>query len=100
MTRAHARSFVAMKVFVEQHQVPPVRIVVISRIVPMHWPPPLFILQEDARQPARQLGRHFPQRDVSPRSGRILYLEAVAKVVMKFLQRLDNEVVHRKPDWT
>jgi hypothetical protein len=62
MTGAYARPLVPVEIFVEERQVPPVRIVVIARIAAVNRPPPLLLPQKDARQPPRQLRRHLPQR--------------------------------------
>src|SRR6185503_12263438 len=56
------------------------------------------VLQEDARQPARDLLGDFPERQQSTRSGRTLDLVGVAEVMMKLLQRLDDQEVDGEPD--
>src|SRR5258708_4131234 len=61
MARADARPVIAVKELVEEDQVAPVRIGVVAPIGPMYGTPALIVLQEDSRQPARQLGGHVPQ---------------------------------------
>src|SRR5205823_6799057 len=56
------------------------------------------VLQEYACHAARQFARYLPQGHHLSRSSRELDLEVVAEVVVKFLQRLDEQVVRRKPD--
>ncbi len=47
---------------------------------------------------AASFGRGFADRAVAAGSGRAFHLEVVAVVVMELLQRLDDEIVDRKPD--
>src|SRR5438094_6106572 len=56
------------------------------------------VLQEYACHAARQFARYLPQVHHLSRSSRELDLEVVAEVVVKFLQRLDEQVVRREPD--
>src|SRR5437762_13904904 len=63
-----------------------------------HWPATSLILKKYACHPARQFARYLPQVHHLSRSSRELDLEVVAEVVVKFLQRLDEQVVRREPD--
>src|ERR1700730_1155718 len=56
------------------------------------------ILQKQPRQPARQLGGHLLEAHQIAGAGGAFDLEVIAVVVMEFLQRFDEEEVHRKPD--
>src|SRR5204863_6552190 len=69
MACADARAVVAVEVFVKQNEVAPVRIVMIAAVAAVHRTSAVFILEEDARQPARQFGGNFPQRDVAAGAG-------------------------------
>src|SRR6266446_3796212 len=60
--------------------------------------PALSIAQENARQPARQFCRHLPEGHLTLRAGRKRHGQALAVKVVKFLQRLDEQVVNGKPD--
>src|SRR5260221_12532480 len=55
MAGADTRTVVAVKVLVEEDQVAPVRIGLIAPISPMYGTPAVGVLQEDPRQPQRQL---------------------------------------------
>ena len=100
MAGADARAVVAVEIFVEQDQVPPMRIVAIAAIAAVHRAPAFLVLEEDARQPSRQLGGHIPEGQIIPRARRVFHFEVVAEVMMKFLQRFDDQVIQREPDGT
>src|SRR6516165_12729726 len=53
MAGAEAGAVVAVEVLVEQHTVAPVRVVLELPGPAVHGPPPVLVLEEDARQPAR-----------------------------------------------
>src|SRR5262249_32935666 len=55
--------------------------------------------QKDPRQPPRELRRHSPERHRAVGTGRANDCEVVTVEVMKFLERLDEEVIERKPNW-
>src|SRR2546427_3856314 len=63
-----------------------------------HRPATSLILKKYACHPARQFAGYLPQGHHLSRSSRELDFEVVAEVVVKFLQRLDEQVVRRKPD--
>src|SRR5207302_653153 len=96
---ADAPPGVAVKIFVEQNVIPEMRVAVQLRMVAEHWTAAIGVAQEQARQPPRQLIGGVFDRDEAPGIRGAFDLEIVAVVVMELLQRLDNEVVYRKPDW-
>src|ERR1700745_3457473 len=98
MTGADSGSGVAMEVLVKQDEVTPVRVGLEFFQVAEHWPSAATVSQEYARQTARQFARYLPQRHHLSGSSRELDFEVVAEVVVKFLQRLDEQVVRREPD--
>ena len=57
MAGADAAAGVAVEVFVEQHQVAPVRIVGVAAVVAVAGPPARFVGQKEPRQPAAQFVR-------------------------------------------
>ena len=59
--------------------------VLILAIRTMHGPPPVFILQEDSRQPSGDFARNLPERHHAARTNRAFDFEIVAEVVMEFL---------------
>src|SRR5437660_6178823 len=63
-----------------------------------HRPATSLILKKYACHPARQFARYLPQVHHLSRSSRELDFEVVAEVVVKLLQRLDEQVVRREPD--
>src|SRR3954453_17735678 len=100
MAGSDSRSRVAVEVFVEEHQIAPVRIDLELLHIPKYWPASLLIPKKNTRHASRKFARHFPQGHHFPRSGRAFDLEVVAKVVMKFLQRLHQQIVYGKPNWS
>ena len=56
------------------------------------------VLQENARQAARQLGRDLLDGEVLARSGRAFHLEIVAVVMVELLQGFDDEEIDGEPD--
>ena len=80
MARADAGPVVAMEIFVEHHEIAPVRIVLeLRRVRRTPDAGRSASAQEDMRQPPRDLGRHFATGRLSARSGRALHLEVVAE---------------------
>ena len=55
MARAAGRARVAVEVLVEQHQVPPVRVVGEARVVAVAGPAAVRVGQEEPRQPRGEL---------------------------------------------
>src|SRR5437870_5196654 len=98
MTGANASAVVAVEVLVKQEQVAPMRVLLELLCAAVDGTPTLRIAQEKARQPARQFCRHLPEGHLALRAGRKGYGQALAVKVVKFLQRLDQQVVHGKPD--
>src|SRR5581483_12387527 len=98
MTRADSGAVVAMKVFVKQHQVAPVRIVAIERVRAMHGTAALLVAQEDLGEAPREFPGDFPQRFVFARAGGELDSIVLAEIVMKLLQGLDQEKIDGEPD--
>src|SRR5262245_3234480 len=86
---ADAAAGVAVEVLVEQHEIAPVRIRRVARVVPVAGPPALRVGQEQRRQPARDLVRRLAQVELAARPGRDLDLEVVAVEVVEALERLD-----------
>src|SRR5262245_42301518 len=98
VARADAPTRVAVKVFVEQHEVAPMRIGVEHVGVAVHRTTALAVAQEDTGDAPRELGRNLAERHEVARAGRVLHLDVAAKEVVKALQRLDEQEIHREPD--
>ncbi len=91
-------SRVTVEILVEQDQVAPMGVRLKLLQIPEHRSAAFFISKEYTCHAARKFSRYFPQSHHLSRSGWKLNLKVVAKVVMELLERLDQQVVHRKPD--
>ena len=84
-----------MKVFVEQEQLPPVRIRHPARVLTVTRTPSGSIPQKDAPQPTGQFVRYLTQVHEFAGAGRAFHLKVVAiKVVIPF-QGFDEQIVER-----
>src|SRR6476646_1212842 len=100
MAGADSGTVVPVEILVEQNHVAPVRICLKFIRASVYWPTAVGITQKDPRKPARDFGRNLAQVHHLARSCGALNLEAVAKIVMKLLQRFDDQIVEWKPDGT
>ena len=98
MARADAGAGIAVKIFVEEDEVAPVRIGLELLLSPVHGSPAVRVAEEDAREASRDLGGDVPERQLLAGAGRILRLEPMAVEVIELLQRLDQQEVHGEPD--
>src|SRR5712692_9930178 len=98
MVRAEPRSAVSVEILMEQEEVAPVRVGLKFLQTAEDRAAAVGAPQEDASQAGRELGGDFPQRLVLSRAGGAFHLQVTAVVVMKFLQRLDQQEIHREPD--
>src|SRR6266851_2044994 len=98
VTRANSGAIVSMKIFMEQDQVLPVRIVIENLGATRHRPAAILAAQKDTDEPARNLSGHLPQICFLAGTGGALHFEILAIVMVKLLQRFDQQIVHRKPD--
>src|SRR5580704_3902726 len=98
MTGAHAGTGVAVKVLVKEKQVSPMRVGLELLQFAEYRPVTFFVTKEDVCHPARQLTRDIPQRLHVSRPSRELNFEIVTEIVVEFLQGLDQQKIHRKPD--
>src|SRR2546425_6809547 len=99
MAGADALAGVAVEVFVKGDGVAPVRIGLEVFKVAEDGTVSVGAAEEDAGEPAGDFCGDFPQVHHLARSRRAFYFEVVAVVVMELLERFDNQVVKRKPDW-
>ena len=99
MAGADARTVVAVEVFVEQHQVAPVRIRLIARVAAVHRPLAVGIPQERCASAAAKSRPPLPTASCKfPEPVGHSTLKSSPEVVMELLQRFDQQVVHREPD--
>ena len=100
MARAAAAAGFAVKVFVEKHQITPVRVVRVFPNVPMTRAGAILVRQKDASQSTRQLARDFLERHHVSGTGRALNFERFTiKQVITF-ERFDDQEIDREPNWT
>src|SRR6266478_4467648 len=100
MAGADTLAGVAVEVFVKGDVVAPARIGLELFKVAEDGALAVGAAQEDAREAAGDFGGDFPEVHHLARSGWAFYFEVVAVVVMELLERFDNQVVNRKPDWS
>ena len=99
MAGADALAGVAVEVFVKGDRVAPVGIGLELFDVAEDGALAVGAAEEDAGEAAGDFCRDFPKVHHLARACRALYFEIVAVVVMELLERFDNQVVNRKPDW-
>src|ERR1700692_2462398 len=98
MAGAQASAGVAMEVLVKENQVSPMRVRLELLQVAEYRSVALFVTKKDDCHSARQLPCPYPQRLHVSRSSRELDFEIVTDIVVEFLQGLDQQKIHRKPD--
>src|SRR5437879_12663902 len=98
MARADAGAVVAVEVFVQPDEVPPVGVGLGLGDAPVNRPSPVRPAQENAGQASGVLGSHVPEGRALIRSGRALDLKAGAVEVVELLKGLDQQIVDGKPD--
>src|SRR5262245_62502478 len=87
-----------MEIFVEEDAVAPMSIALELLAAAIHRSAPVGATQEDVRQPPGQFGSNIPEVHHLTGTDGTLHFQVVAEEVMKLLQRLDDEIVHREPD--
>src|SRR5271170_3808705 len=95
---ADAAANVTVKILVEGNAVLIIRIGLQRRLMTQYGALAVGVLQENARQAARQFRGHLIDVEEPPRSRRAFHGEVLAVVMMKLLQRFDDEEIERKPN--
>src|SRR2546425_3942748 len=95
---ADTSTIIAMEIFMKEDELPPMRIALEDFDTTGHRAPTILPAQEDTREPPGYFRRDLPQVGFPLRMSRALDLEILAIVVVELLQRLDEQIVHRKPD--
>src|SRR5229473_4889746 len=98
MAGAKSGAIVAVEVFVEKDKVFPVRIVLENLKSASDGTAATRIAKENVNEPAGDFSCHLPQVGFLRRMGRTLHLEVLTVIVVKLLQRFDEEIVDGKPD--
>src|SRR5690348_1209372 len=99
MACAQPCSIVAVKIFIEQKQIAPVRVRLKNVRPAVNRTPPVFSSQKNTRQPPRNLRRRFPKRHLPPGKRRKFNRELLAVIKVIPLQRLDQQKVQWEPHW-
>src|SRR5580700_4124026 len=98
VTRAEAGAIVSMEVFIEEQQVPPVRIALEKFGAAGNGAAAVFATNENMNEAARNFGSHFPKIGFAPCTSREFDFEVFTIIVVVFLQGFDEEIVHGEPD--
>src|SRR5579872_2193512 len=98
MTGAQPHACIAVKIFVKENQVAPVLVMLVNGIGSMRRTPSIFITQKEACKPAGYLRRDFPECQHLSGASRTFHPIVVAQIVMKLLQRFDQQKIDREPD--
>src|SRR6266404_2306 len=98
MAGADPGPIVAMKVFVEEDKVFPVRIILEDLKSAGDGTAATRIAKEDVDEPAGDFSRHLPEIGFLRGMRRALHLEVLAVVMVKLLQRFDEQIVYGEPD--
>src|SRR5215469_12093746 len=98
MTCPDSSAVVAMKVFIEENQIPPVRVVLELLMTAVNRSLSL-LTGENADQAARELGRDLLQIHHLARAGGALYLEIRPKIAMPAVKGVNEDKVDREPNW-
>src|SRR5437899_7217117 len=99
MAGTEAGAVVTMEIFIKQHEVTPVWVLLKHLRPAVHGPASVRTTQEETRQPTRQLFGHLPEGRLTLGAGRQGDQQVVAVEVVQPLQRLDEQVIQREPDW-
>src|SRR5438034_2623149 len=91
---ADAATGVAMEVLMEEHAVLEVRIGGEFRMILERRAPAILVFEEEAGDSLNELVGRLVDRDEFSRAGRAFDFEIITVVVMEFLQRLDQEIIH------
>lgn len=98
VARADPGAVITVEIFMKRDQIAPVRIVLEFSSAAKNRPSLLRIAKEDLHKPPRDFSGNFPQRHHFPRACRAFDLETVSEIVVKLLERLDQQEVGWKPD--
>src|SRR5688500_19019270 len=85
-----------MEILVKKQMVAKMRIVLELSIVAKDGSF-VTVSEKDVREASRQFLRDFPEVHHRPRTSRTFHLQIIAVVVMKLLQRFDEQIIHREP---
>src|ERR1700683_187672 len=94
----YAAAGVAVEVFVKRNVLAKVWIRLQLGGLAQHGTISVGVFEKYARQPVRELRSHLFNGQIAAGARRALDAEVVAVIMMKLLQRFDDEEIERKPD--
>jgi len=97
MARPQPGAIIPVKILVKLKIVTPIRIGLKNFLSAIYGTPAVVITQENANQAARQFARDSVQRQVVTCASGALNAKIVAVIVVKLLQRFDDEIVDGQP---
>src|SRR5262245_13395862 len=95
---AEADARVTVKIFVEQDVVAEIGVALQLVVVAVHRAAAGWIAQKETRQASGDFFRYFVDGDKAARARRAFDFEVVAVVVVKLLQRFDDQVIDGEPN--
>ena len=99
MARAQSLAGFAVKIFVKEHKVAPVRIIDEARVATVARAAPAGVGEKDAGEARAKFKGDLTEVHHAPRSGGAFDLEAVSIEMVVAFEGLEDEEVYRKPDW-
>src|SRR6266404_9445180 len=98
MARAATTAGLAMEVFVEQNEIPPIWIGRVLVDLAVTWALAVLVRQEDPREPTGKLVRNLLERHHVSRTSRALDFERLAIEKVIAFERFDDKKVDREPN--
>jgi len=98
MARAESPAGVAVKIFVKEHKVAPVRVVGEARVAAVARAAPAGVGEKDAGKARAKFKGDLTQVHHAPRSGGAFDLKAVSIEMVIAFESLEDEEVYREPD--
>ena len=98
MTRAQSLAGFAVKIFVKEHQVAPVRVVSEARVAAVARAASAGVGEKDAGEARAKFKGDLMKVHHAPRSGGAFDLEAVSVEMVVAFEGLEDEEVYREPD--
>src|SRR5207302_4819593 len=98
MARAKSLAGFAVKIFVKEHKVAPVRVIGEARVAAMARAAPAGVGEKDAGKARAKFKGDLTEVHHAPRSGGAFDLEAVSIEMVVAFEGLEDEEVYREPD--
>ena len=98
MARAESLAGFAVKIFVKEHKVAPIRVVSEARVAAVARAAPAGVAEKDAGETRAKFKGNLTEVHHAPRSGGAFDLEAVSVEMVVAFEGLEDEEVYREPD--